>query len=86
VNERQPALDGDRGGIARASLRDEFFDQALAHDVELLGDDRPDRRVIRRCAAVDRDRFIGMIDKRLDAGPAREIEGLVAAVTGTGTT
>ena len=50
------------------SLRDKLIGQQLAHDVELFSDDRLDFRVIRQCAAVDRDCFKGMIDQRLNVG------------------
>ncbi|WP_247600162.1 hypothetical protein [Mycobacterium intracellulare] len=68
ANERQPARDGDLGDIAQTSLRDELIDQALAHDVELFGDDRLDRWVIRQCPAAHRHCFKGMIAKILDVG------------------
>ncbi|OBI41296.1 hypothetical protein A5706_07965 [Mycobacterium sp. E796] len=68
ADERQPALYGEFDCIAHASLRDELIDQPLTHDVELFGDDRPDCGVIRQRAAIDRHRFIWMIDKRLDVG------------------
>jgi hypothetical protein len=68
ANERQPALYGDLGGIARTSLRDELINQTFAHDVELFGGARLDCWVIRQRAAVDSDCFEGMIDKRLDVG------------------
>lgn len=68
ANERQPALYGDLDYIAPMPLREEFIDQAMAHDVQLFGDDRLDRRVIRQCAAVDRGCFKGMSDQRFDVG------------------
>jgi hypothetical protein len=42
ADERQPALHGDLGGITRMPLGDESVNRTLAHDVELLGDDRLD--------------------------------------------
>ena len=50
------------------SLRNKLIGQQLAHNAELLSDDRLDFRVIRQCAAVDRDCFKRMIDQRLNVG------------------
>lgn len=46
----------------RHSMHGAVINQELGHGVELFGDDRRlDCRVTRRCAAVDCDRFNGMI-------------------------
>lgn len=68
ANERQPTLYRDVTGIAQTSPRDQLINQTLAHDVEFFGNDRPDGRIIRQRATIDRDCFKGIINERLNMG------------------
>ncbi|HUO38511.1 MAG TPA: hypothetical protein VMU34_12030, partial [Mycobacterium sp.] len=62
------------------------LDEAPTDDVELLSDDRLDRRIIRERNVVHGDRFAGMVDEVLDVRvePGAQLVGQGAVFVGFG--